>query len=308
MKRNTQPLERHQLTNADGKVLVLRVVGEDYKTYGGFKNPENVGEFVEAPDWNDNKECGGGIHGWALGIIGDGKEKDFAAIWQVYEVDPADGIVRLGTKCKFRKGKLIYSGAWFGALKQTLAVRRNYWSCFVEKHKNKSSHSRIAATSGYSSSAATSGDYSSAATSGYSSSAATSGHYSSAATSGISSSAATSGGYSNAATSGDNSSAATSGNSSSAATSGDYSSAATSGGHSSAATSGDASAAVVSGLDGRVMAGNNGCIALAWRDKTTGIRKMRCAETGYGAGQLKPHTWYKLDAETGAFVECEGAK
>ena len=235
MKDNKQ-IERHLFANADGKVLVLRIVGKDYKTYGGFKNPENVGEFVESPDWNDGKECGGGIHGWALGVLGNGKEKDFAAIWQVYEVDPADGLIELGTKCKFRKGKLVYSGTWFGALEQTLAVRSGYWSYFVKSNENGS------------------------------------------------------------------------GDSSSAATSGDFSSAATSGNYSSAATSGDASAAVVSGISGMAMAGNNGCIALSWWNKTAECREMRCAETGHGVGQLKPHTWYKLDAETGAFVESEGAK
>ena len=280
MKDNKQ-IERHLFDNADGKVLVLRIVGKDYNTYGGFNNPENVGEFVEAPDWNDGKECGGGIHGWALGILGDGKEKDFAAIWQVYEVNPPDGIVGLETKCKFRKGKLVYSGTWFGALEQTLAVRRDYWSYFVKSNENGSGYSSSAATSGDSSSAATSGDWSSAATSGDSSSAATSGY---------------------------SSSAATSGHWSSAATSGKWSSAATSGHSSSAATSGDASAAVVSGLNGKAMAGNNGCIALSWWNKTAECREMRCAETGHGVGQLKPHTWYKLDAETGAFVEYEDAK
>ena len=110
-----------------------------------------------------------------------------------------------------------------------------------------SGDSSSAATSGYYSSAATSGDSSSAATSGYYSSAATSGYYSSAATSGYSSSAATSGNRSSAATSGDSSSAATSGYRSSAATSGDSSSAATSGYRSSAATSGYSSSAATSG-------------------------------------------------------------
>ena len=113
-----------------------------------------------------------------------------------------------------------------------------------------------AATSGYRSTAATSGDLSTAATSGYRSTAATSGDLSTAATSGdlsiaatsgYRSTAATSGDLSTAATSGDLSTAATSGYRSTAATSGDLSTAATSGYLSTAATSGDLSTAATSG-------------------------------------------------------------
>ena len=128
-----------------------------------------------------------------------------------------------------------------------LSVQTTFELAMNRAKKKTSGDSSSAATSGYYSSAATSGDRSSAATSGYYSIAATSGDRSSAATSGNYSSAATSGDSSSAATSGDFSSAATSGDSSSAATSGDSSSAATSGNRSSAATSGDSSSAATSG-------------------------------------------------------------
>ena len=137
-------------------------------------------------------------------------------------------------------------------------------------------------TSVYSSSAATSGDYSSAATSGYRSSAATSGDSSSAATSGNYSSAATSGDSSSAATSGNRSSAATSGYRSSAATSGDYSSAATSGYRSSAATSGDSSSAATSGDSSS--AATSGYRSSA---ATSGYSSTATATGGYCSAQVE---------------------
>ena len=89
---------------------------------------------------------------------------------------------------------------------------------------------------GYSSTAASSDDYSKAASSGDSSKAASSGHYSTAASSGNYSTAASSGNSSKAASSGDYSTAASSDDYSKAASSGNYSKAASSG-HYSACTS-----------------------------------------------------------------------
>jgi len=69
-----------------------------------------------------------------------------------------------------------------------------------------------------------------------------------------------------------------------------------------ASATGDASAAVVTGPDGKAMAGDGGCIALAFVDRG-GRVSMRCARVG-GRGHLKPMTWYRLDGN-GRFVKCE---
>ena len=108
----------HEWTNSDGEVLVLRFVDKDCKSYGGFQHPLNVGESVTAPDWNTANKCGGGIHGWPLGLgIGDGKEADWSALWQVYSVQPADiiGEIEGVQKCKFRTGILRFKGTWYDA-------------------------------------------------------------------------------------------------------------------------------------------------------------------------------------------------
>jgi len=102
---------------------VLRFVTQDGKSYGGFQNPLSVGESVTAPDWNPSNKCVGGIHGWPLGLgIGEGKEADWGALWQVYGAKPEDVVGELegGQKCKFRAGILRFSGPWYKATEYVL--------------------------------------------------------------------------------------------------------------------------------------------------------------------------------------------
>ena len=58
----------HQWANEDGEVLILRFVDKEGKSYGEFQHPMKVGAAVTAPDWNPAAVCGGGIHGWPLGL------------------------------------------------------------------------------------------------------------------------------------------------------------------------------------------------------------------------------------------------
>lgn len=82
---------RHQWTNGGKEVLILRYVDQTGKSYGGFQHPMKIGETVTAPDWNPAICCGGGIHGWPWGLsLGDGKEPDWSATWQVYGAIPED--------------------------------------------------------------------------------------------------------------------------------------------------------------------------------------------------------------------------
>ena len=114
--QNLQPIiPMHQWTNGGEEVLVLRYVNKEGKSYNDFQHPLTVGESVTAPDWNDKAECGGGIHGWPWGFhLGEGKEVDWGATWQVYGVKPND-IIDLDGKVKFRTGILRHVGTWHSA-------------------------------------------------------------------------------------------------------------------------------------------------------------------------------------------------
>ena len=105
----------HQWVNADGEVLILRFSNLDGTSKNGFQHPMEVGGIVVAPDWDPQNVCGGGIHGWPLGLgLGEGKEPDWHALWQVYSAKPEDvsGELEGGSKCKFKTGTLRFRGAW----------------------------------------------------------------------------------------------------------------------------------------------------------------------------------------------------
>jgi len=88
MSKKTVPIPSHQWTNGGTEVLVLRFVNRDGKSYGDFQHPMKVGEVVTAPDWNTKPDCGGGIHGWPWGLsMGEGKDSEWSALWQVYRLD-----------------------------------------------------------------------------------------------------------------------------------------------------------------------------------------------------------------------------
>jgi hypothetical protein len=91
-----------------GKVLVLRTCAADMTSHGGFKWPTRGP--VEAPDWNPQPVCGGGLHG-ALWGEGEGGLFNWNtdAKWLVVEVDKAD-IVDLNGKVKFPRGVVKHCG------------------------------------------------------------------------------------------------------------------------------------------------------------------------------------------------------
>ena len=156
--KKTQCPDIHEWTNADGNVFVLRFSNKDGKSYNGFQHPTEVGEMVTAPDWTATTDCGGGIHGWPWGIgIGDGKEPEWGALWQVYAVKPADIISNVGSgpKCKFRTGELVYAGDWHGAMQYILPGQMK-WAFEISEG--------AASNSGYQGAASNSGDYGAAST------------------------------------------------------------------------------------------------------------------------------------------------
>ena len=99
--------------------LVLRTSNMDRISYGGFQWPESGP--VEAPDWNQEPICGGGLHG-ALWGEGNGAlfNWDGDATWQVVAVLEKD-IVDLGGKVKFPRGNVVFSGDQQGATNFLLA-------------------------------------------------------------------------------------------------------------------------------------------------------------------------------------------
>ena len=130
MKMSEKVIPVHQWTNGGDEVLVVRFVSKDGKSYGGFQHPVTVGESVTAPDWTPDMTCGGGIHGWpwAMGL-GDGKECDWSALWQVYAVSPKDimgGDGDLKSKVKFRTGILRFVGTWDAATAFVLAGQMSW--------------------------------------------------------------------------------------------------------------------------------------------------------------------------------------
>jgi len=267
------PIPKHQWTHIGDKVLVVRQCAHDGSSSHDFIWPKSGP--VTCPDWEPHNRCGNGLHGWPWGLaLGDGSCQNYDWLWLVVAVDPKDvvDVEDAQGKVKFKQGEVIFAGEWWKAMKLTEEGRVAWIHQAAQGQSATSGDSSSAATSGYRSSAATSGDSSSAATSGYRSSAATSG---------------------------DRSSAATSGYSSSAATSGDSSS---------AASTGDSSVAVCSGIGSRAKAGEYGAIALAWWNEKQRRSEMLCACVVNGKnGTLKPGVWYRLNAR-GKFVQDKGPK
>jgi hypothetical protein len=102
-----------QMAQPDAKntALVLRCCRSDMTSNAGFTWP-GVGGVAQCDDWNDNGDCGNGLHGWLYGQ-GDHTSSDFwsdaGAKWLVVEVAEAD-IRMLGGKCKFPRGTVRFVG------------------------------------------------------------------------------------------------------------------------------------------------------------------------------------------------------
>ena len=166
----------HQWTDGGAFVRVVRCINMDGTSYGGFVNPLVVGETVTAPDWRSDEECCGGIHGWPWALyVGDGKEPDYGALWQVVDVDPAD-VAWLGGKVKFRTGRVSYCGGWSGAIE---AVRGGLISWVQQAAKGAAN-----ATVDYGAASAT-GNCGAASATGYRGAASATGERSSAAVTGL---------------------------------------------------------------------------------------------------------------------------
>ena len=166
----------HQWTHNGTEVFVVRFVNKDgksaaYRLINGvkvaaepFQHPMVVGETVTAEDWNSDPVCGGGIHAWPWGIgLGDGKECEWDALWQVYAVKPED-LVLVENKIKFRTGVLKFMGHWADATNFVLPGQMAWVFHSSRGSASNSGYSGSASNSGYSGSASNSGDRGSAST------------------------------------------------------------------------------------------------------------------------------------------------
>jgi hypothetical protein len=97
-----------QLTDKAGRILLLRVCGDNGESHNGFRWPMTVGAKVTAPDWDPTPRCGGGLHGlpWACG--------DWSLLkgtrWMVFSADPADVVDIDGQKSKVRDARVEHVG------------------------------------------------------------------------------------------------------------------------------------------------------------------------------------------------------
>jgi hypothetical protein len=262
----------HQWTNGGGEVFVLRFCGHDGSSYNGFKHPIKVGETVTAPDWKNTDACGNGIHGWPWGLsIGEGKEADWGALWQVYGVNPKEiaGNLEGGGKCKFRIGVLRFIGDWHAAMLFVLDGQIAWVQHAASGAASATGYRGAASATGYRGAASATGDSGAASATG------------------------------------DSGAASATGDGGAASATGDSGAASATGDRGAASAKGKCTLAAVTGAFGRARAGEFGCIALGWWNAKLERMEMRCALIGTGKGQLKPDTWYRLDDTTGEFVECE---
>jgi len=94
--------------------LFLRTCKADGSSYGGFKWNLEIGDITEAPDWNPEPVCGGGLHGLLNGK-GNGGHLDWSedALWMVCEA--LGPIVDINRKIKTSKAKTLFVGDRKGA-------------------------------------------------------------------------------------------------------------------------------------------------------------------------------------------------
>ncbi len=168
-------------TKPSDRVLVIRTCAANMASHHDPKFIWPREGFCEAPDWDPSPEieCGNGLHGLLWGN-GDWSLLSSAvdAVWMIVSVDPADGLVVGTSKCRFKRGEVIYCGDQAGATTRILCAPEAMARAQAEAKKaNKSSgHGSTAASSGHGSTAASSGNHSKAASSGDYSKAASSGY------------------------------------------------------------------------------------------------------------------------------------
>lgn len=87
---------------------MVKTVNEDMTSHNGFEWPKKG--WVEAPDWNPEPVCGGGLHGLLNGE-GDGSLLNWSdtALWIIAKINRKDA-VDLTRKIKVPKAYVVFCG------------------------------------------------------------------------------------------------------------------------------------------------------------------------------------------------------
>ena len=264
--------------------LFLRTCNPDGTSHGGFKWNLEIGGITEAPDWNSEPECGGGLHGLLHGK-GNGaylnSSKD--SLWMVCEA--LGPIVDLGDKIKTSKAKTLFVGDRKGATDFLIAsgcnasevigafITGGYGSTVTGGHYSKVTGGHYSKVTGGDDSKVTGGDGSTVT--GGDGSTVTGGNYSK-----------VTGGDDSKVTGGDHSNV----------TGGDWST--VTGGHYSKVTGGYGST-VTGGIGSTVTGGDDSVLSIKWFDG----KRTRISIAYVGENGIEPNVDYKLD-ENGNFVRA----
>jgi hypothetical protein len=141
------------MSDNTGHVLCLRTCNSDMTSHGGFRWPESGP--CEAPDWNPEPICGGGLHGLAWGEGGsDYLSVDADAKWLVVLADATTLVDIDGDKVKFPRGEVVYCGDRTGATDYIYrnggaGKRINYGTATAGYRGTATAGDRGTATAGY---------------------------------------------------------------------------------------------------------------------------------------------------------------
>ena len=113
----------HQWTHTGDKVLLVKCVGADGQSRGGFQWPKS-GSVDPGPCSMEPTCDSGGLFGWAWGLnLGGGRDLDYGGCWIVFASDPQI-VVDLGDKQKAAGVcEVVFYGDWASALEFTLQGR-----------------------------------------------------------------------------------------------------------------------------------------------------------------------------------------
>ena len=262
-------------------MYILKTVNANMQAHGGFVWPTQGP--VEAPDWNAEPVCGGGLHGLPNGE-GDGSLLNWSdeAKWVVWEAKDEEVVIFEGRdKCKAPRGNVLFVGNRKEATDylQTVCPGRAIVGAYVVadyQGGHTTAGDRGHATAG-------NGGHATAGYEGHAT-AGDEGH----ATAGDRGHATA--GYKGHATAG-NGGHATAGNGGGHATAGDR-------GHATAGNYGRATA----GDRGHATAGDKGRLQIDWWDAKAD--RYRTAIAYVGEDGIEPNVTYKLDDE-GKFIKVE---
>ena len=167
-------IKPHQWTDDQGRVLILKRIPSNRKSYNDFPWPKEQQTFT-ATDFSTSTSCGGGLHGWPWMFgLGEGSDYDIVNdVWLVLAAKPDDVVGELegGWKCKAKTVDKIYDGDFIGA---SALLKKGQHECIIGMASSgegaklaSSGEGAKLASSGYGAKLASSGDRATLASSGY---------------------------------------------------------------------------------------------------------------------------------------------